>query len=212
MGRPPIDITGKRVGKLVALYRVNIGRRHGHVWMFRCDCGNLTERTTGQFGRRKNPVQDCGNHTYAERTTRRLGTNPTYRSWWGARLRCVDPNNPAYSNYGERGIYMCDRWVESFDNFLDDMGRRPSGMSLDRIDNNGPYSPENCRWATRAEQNNNRRSVILIDVEGRALALKNAAKELGVDYKRLHYLVRTRGLEFSKAVERARELEALRAA
>lgn len=109
-----------------------------------------------------------------------LTGSPTYRSWRGSRYRCENPLHPHYSRYGGRGIRVCDRWSNSFEDFLADMGLRPPGTSLDRIDNNGHYEPMNCRWATRQQQSSNRRNTHFVEFDGRRQSIGEWSREVGI--------------------------------
>ena len=102
--------------------------------------------------------------------------------------RCLNPAEPKFPQYGGRGIRVCDRWTDSYENFLADMGRRPQpDMSLDRIDVDGNYEPENCRWATRHEQARNKRSHRLVDFDGAMVPLSQACESAGVNYRSALY-------------------------
>jgi len=95
-----------------------------------------------------------------------LSKSPAYRSWVAMKQRCLNPESTAYANYGGRGIVVCERWQKSFIAFLQDMGHRPEGFTLERIKNAGNYEPENCRWASHKEQMLNRRNTVEVTVEG----------------------------------------------
>lgn len=107
--------------------------------------------------------------------------SPTYLSWQEMRRRCTNTRAPYFALYGGRGIAVCARW-QSFENFLDDMGVRPEGRTLERIETDGPYEPGNCRWATPGEQNRNTRRNIWIEVNGERLCLQDWAKRLGLKW------------------------------
>jgi hypothetical protein len=104
----------------------------------------------------------------------------TYSSWRDAKARCFNQSHRTYTLYGGRGITMCDRWRTSFAAFLADMGECPPGLTLDRIDNNGNYQPGNCRWATRHEQQQNRRDNRLVELDGVHMTLTEAADRFGL--------------------------------
>ena len=109
----------------------------------------------------------------------------TYKVWERMKLRCYNKNRDRYKNYGGRGIKVCDRWKNSFENFYKDMGDKPEEMTLDRIDNNGDYTPENCRWATHEQQVNNKTDSNYIEINGKKLTVTQWAKKLKVNPKTL---------------------------
>ena len=112
-----------------------------------------------------------------------------YNSWYSMKERCLNPNKDNYSAYGGRGIKICDRWLESFDNFVDDMGKRPEGTTLDRIDSNGNYEPSNCKWSTYSEQTLNTSSTYWIDDNGEKICLKHFAKKYGIPPTTIKYRI-----------------------
>lgn len=121
------------------------------------------------------------NFTHGQRAGEKyLGKRPReYASWVNMRQRCTNPKLKSFKNYGMRGITYCRRW-ELFENFLADMGEAGPGMTLERIDNNGDYGPENCRWATRAEQNLNKRNLVRYEWDGKSQTLAEWSRETGI--------------------------------
>lgn len=188
---PESEFIGKRNGRLVCIREASRKSKNVRRFLFRCDCGKEKEIILGSF--RSGRVNSCGCisveniRAVTAKMARHLGAKTEYRTWAAMRSRCADPNNQSYALYGERGITVCNRWNDSFAHFLEDMGLRPSAKhSLDRIDNDGPYSPENCRWTTHDVQMRNQRRSRLITAKGRTLNICDWAKELGCTNTVLH--------------------------
>lgn len=127
-------------------------------------------------------------------TTHGMSKTPTYRSWLSMRARCLDENNNKYKEYGGAGITVCPTWVENFERFYSDMGDRPDGFTLERLDYSLGYSKSNCTWADAITQANNKSNVNLISDGNRVWSLKRWSEILSMGYKRNWYLLKKKGL------------------
>jgi hypothetical protein len=165
------------------------------MWLVRCDCG--TKRAVIAYDLRHGKSKSCGDcirmtkfHQAAKAAVTKHGMDNTYeyRAWTDMRRRCHQPHRPDYKNYGARGIYVCDEWRASFEAFYRDMGPRPPDCMLDRRDNDGPYSPENCQWVTRKQSERNKRSNHLVPIKGKNITVAEAVEQFGIPPHKLYKL------------------------
>lgn len=148
-------------------------------WRCLCDCGRTVIAYGQDLAREKH--KSCGCLNASRITKHGMAHNPVYRVWIEMRRRCQVPSHPSFHNYGGRGICVDPRW-EDFSNFYADMGQRPNGGSIERIDNSGPYSKENCKWASNKEQHNNKRTNRLLTAFGRTQTVAQWSAEFGIPW------------------------------
>ncbi len=188
MPSKPSTVVGARYGRLVAISFFDKDRHNNHRWKFICDCGR--EHVAFAAHVRHGKTQSCGclsvevGSVAAQKylTTHGKTGTPEFKLWCSMRRRCSDTRDKRYDSYGGRGIKVCDRW-QDFQNFLDDMGERPSPHhSIDRIDNDGNYEPGNCRWATDETQRRNKRTTRTVSLQGKEMPLVDACKKTKIKY------------------------------
>ena len=163
-------------------------------YFFKCDnCGKEFYRPRKQQGKMVFCSQDCKKEqdkvrSDTARTKHGAYNTGAYKSYRAMLQRCNNENNTRYDSYGGRGIRVCETWLESFDNFLSDMGQRPDGCSIDRIDVDGDYTPQNCRWATTREQSENKRDIVWADsgVKGVRFHKNRWNAYCNIDGKQIH--------------------------
>ena len=180
------DMTGQRFTRLLVLSRAPSDKNGNAKWNCLCDCGNTT--VSSGFTLRNGEAKSCGCLTtdqLRERApTHRMSKSPEYLSWAGMHQRCKNPHSKRWARYGKRGIKVCERW-SSFENFYSDMGSRPSlNYSLERINNDGDYEPENCKWATKSEQNRNHSANHMVTYRGQRVPLVTAIEMAGTGIER----------------------------
>ena len=194
---------GLRFGSLTALEPQTVKRRNGtnaKAWICRCDCGAVKSYLENNI--KYGSLASCRQCCFA-----RIGAalkkphrdHRVYAVYKTMKARCSNPNNNSYDRYGAKGIQVCERWLESFDNFLEDMGFPKDGEEIDRIDGRKGYSPENCRWIAASEQSKNRSCVQLFEIDGENLSMADIARKSGVEYHTVKARIRRYGLSAEDA-------------
>lgn len=205
MGKPLIDLTGRTFGRLRVIGLSKERTRGGAKWTCECSCGTVDDYLSANL--RGGSTRSCGclrremviemNTTHGHTTG---GRSPEYTVYRGMLTRCYNPRDEYYDDYGGRGIGVCERWRNSFEAFLEDMGPRPTQQhKIERLENDRGYGPENCVWATDVQQARNRRSNFVVEFSGKSQCLMSWCEELNLSY----YTVRDRLRVLHWSVERA---------
>jgi hypothetical protein len=168
---------------------VNSDVKGNSIWACICDCGE--EVTVLGYRLKNGHTKSCGCYRKDKMKAKYINSYKkkypkAYSVWRGMKNRCYNSNSGNYENYGGRGIFVCDRWKNSFKNFIDDMGVPGVSLTIERIDNDDGYHPDNCKWASYTEQSNNKRSNVILEYQGKSMTLKQWSIYLGMSYWMIH--------------------------
>lgn len=203
------DLTGRQFNRwYVESFYGNHTKPSGFkvkLWNCTCLCG--TKKVVAAPSLRNGDSQSCGclnKELIKERNqTHNRSKSREYEAWRSMKKRCLNPNDKNYVHYGGRGIKVCDRWSNSFENFYEDMGDKPDNHSLDRKDVNGNYEPNNCRWATQDEQIRNRRNSIMVSYKGEVSILKDFCKSHNLNYGTILSRINKYNMTLSEALKKS---------
>lgn len=190
-----INLENQRFGRLVVNDIAGRDNRGEVLWRCKCDCGNTIIALSSNL-RRNNHTMSCGCYKKeilkTVNKTHGMSKSSIYSIWCAMKRRCYQEKSKDYTDYGARGITVCDEWKNNFENFYEWAIRNgyEKGLSIDRINVNGNYEPSNCRWATLKEQANNKRNNHLIEYNGEAHTMKEWSEILGINYYTLHSRLR----------------------
>jgi len=199
-----IDLTNRVFGKVTVLCREGTNKGKHVTWKCKCECGTFKTITSNSLLHQD--IISCGcttSQTISDKSKKHghntdfNGKSSTYNSWDNMNQRCRNPKNTNYPRYGAKGITVCERWmgVKGFINFLEDMGEKPTSKhSIDRIDTNLNYTPDNCRWATRYEQHRNKSNNLWYEYNGEKVILTDLAKKLNVSGNALKEYINKHGV------------------
>jgi hypothetical protein len=202
---PLIDLAGETFGLWTVLHRDSTNTRNEHPkWICACQCGTWRSISGSDLRSGKSTNCGCKKATNLGDRSRTHGKSRTkiYIAWCGIINRCYDPKSDFFYRYGGRGIKMCDRWRNSFEAFLADMGEPPTAKhSIDRIDNDGNYEPSNCRWQAPQKQMSNQTRTIRVIVNGEETSLMNACKLKGLDYLNIYRRMKKYGISAQHLID-----------
>lgn len=197
------DLTNLKFNRWTVVARALSNTSHGHPkWVCFCDCGKAKEVSGSDLKSGKSKSCGCLSIELVKKReiTHNMSKSPEFSIWAGILSRCNNPNSSSYMFYGGRGIRCCDRWIK-FENFFEDMGNRPSKEhSIERINLNGDYTPENCKWATKTEQSRNRRNNKFLTINGKTKILQDWLSDFGIK-KGTYYARLKRGWSEQRALE-----------
>lgn len=207
------NMLGRRAGRLTVISRappvIYAGRVYA-AWVCLCRCGKQVTAIGSKL--RNGHTKSCGCYKIDRLISRsvthghsRKNRSPEYKIWCSIKQRCYNPQNPHYKNYGGRGIKMSDSWYHSYEKFFSDIGKRPKGHSIERVDNNGDYSKENCKWIPFSDQGCNKRNTILVPIHGgKMVSLRRYAEINKLNYLMLYRRFRLWGWGLEAATQALR--------